>query len=218
MHIESNNIQFSPSDLTVYMDSPFASWMDHLALTNPKLAPTPDEDDDLISTLQKKGFEHELATLASFEDNGSIITDLSKSSDVINDTILAMKSGVDIIYQGALSLHSFRGFVDFLVKVPGNSVFGDFHYEVWDTKLSKSVKSSFVVQLCCFVNFLSPSNILISIDSISSVSVVYFCILVHGIIVPLGINVFIIPPDVSIPTDKLVLSIKTIESSTFCLF
>ena len=146
MHIESNNIQFSPSDLTVYMDSPFASWMDHLALTNPKLAPTPDEDDDLISTLQKKGFEHELATLASFEDNGSIITDLSKSSDVINDTILAMKSGVDIIYQGALSLHSFRGFVDFLVKVPGNSVFGDFHYEVWDTKLSKSVKSSIVVQ------------------------------------------------------------------------
>ena len=154
MHIESNNIQFSPSDLTVYMDSPFASWMDHLALTNPKLAPTPDEDDDLISTLQKKGFEHELATLASFEDNGSIITDLSKSSDVINDTILAMKSGVDIIYQGALSLHSFRGFVDFLVKVPGNSVFGDFHYEVWDTKLSKSVKSSFVVQLCCYTEML----------------------------------------------------------------
>jgi len=35
MYIESDEIIYSPSDLTLYMDSPFASWMDHLALTNP---------------------------------------------------------------------------------------------------------------------------------------------------------------------------------------
>src|SRR5690606_15561396 len=42
----------------------------------------------------------------------------------------------------------------FLLKVSGASLLGDYHYEVWDTKLASSVKPYFVVQLCCYVDML----------------------------------------------------------------
>ncbi|MGL5743353.1 MAG: hypothetical protein ACRCXC_12890 [Legionella sp.] len=52
MHIESNQFVFSPSDLALFMESPFASWMEHLAVSHPDLLPKPDEKDELINVLQ----------------------------------------------------------------------------------------------------------------------------------------------------------------------
>jgi predicted RecB family nuclease len=66
-----------------------------------------------------------------------------------------MRAGYGIIYQAALELSPFRGYVDFLVKVPGSSQLGDYHYEVWDTKLSLKVKPAAVVQLCCYTDMLT---------------------------------------------------------------
>jgi len=40
------------------------------------------------------------------------------------------------------------------VKVVGKSRFGHFHYEVWDTKLAKTVKPYFLIQLCCYADML----------------------------------------------------------------
>ena len=47
---------FSPLDLTIYMDSPFASWMDHYVMLFPEKAPAPDSEDTLNSSLQKRGY------------------------------------------------------------------------------------------------------------------------------------------------------------------
>jgi predicted RecB family nuclease len=69
----------------------------------------------------------------------------------------ALISGADVVYQGFLEQMPFRGLADFLVKVPndkGNSLLGDFHYEVWDTKLSRQAKPHFVIQLCCYADML----------------------------------------------------------------
>lgn len=155
-HPESNHIIFSSSDLTLYMESPFASWMEHLAITHPELLPTPDADDELMTVLQKKGIEHERQILASFQEQGLTIANLSDLADAVSATIAAMKSGTDIIYQGALCLFPLSGRADFLVKIDGHSLLGDFHYEVWDTKLSKLVKPAFIVQLCCYTEMLEP--------------------------------------------------------------
>ena len=65
-----------------------------------------------------------------------------------------MKSGQEVITQGYLSLGQFGGFTDYLVRVPGASNFGDYHYEVWDTKLSKKLKPYFAIQLCCYIEML----------------------------------------------------------------
>ena len=154
MYIDLNHLIFSPSDLTQYMESPFASWMDHLALTHPESLPMPDEVDAMMTLLQQKGVAHELATLALFQASGLTVVDLDKSVDAIESTLSAMRSGVDIIYQATLTRHPFKGKADFLVKINGESLLGDFHYEVWDTKLSKTLKPYFLVQLCCYVDML----------------------------------------------------------------
>ena len=69
-------------------------------------------------------------------------------------TLAAMQLGADVVYQAALSLLPFTGYADFLVKVEGKSRFGDFYYQVWDTKLAKTLKPYVVVQLCCYAEML----------------------------------------------------------------
>lgn len=154
MYMELNKLIFSPSDLTLYMDSHFASWMEHLALINPELLPTADKEDELMGLLQNKGLQHEKEVLNSFVQKGFSVIEITRSSHAQEDTFAAMQSGADIIYQAALSAPPFKGYADFLVKVEGKSQLGDYYYEVWDTKLSKTVKPYFIVQLCCYADML----------------------------------------------------------------
>lgn len=154
MYLESSQIVFSPSDLTQFMDSPFASWMEHVALTHPDLLPVPDENDELLDVLHDMGTQHESAILAAFEASGAVVAKLHKRMDSYQATLDAMKNGVDVIYQAHLELFPFKGYADFLIKVEGKSIFGDYCYEVWDTKLAKSVKPHFLVQLCCYAELL----------------------------------------------------------------
>ncbi len=154
MYLESSQPVFSPSDLTQFMDSPFASWMEHLALTCPHELPMPDKNDELMDVLQSMGHQHESAVLAAFTEQGLSLVNLKKQSDPLEATIAAMKNGVDVIYQASLELSPFRGYADFLIKVEGASRFGDYYYEVWDSKLAKSVKPYFLIQLCCYAEML----------------------------------------------------------------
>ncbi len=154
MYIESNNLVFSPSDLTQFMDSPFASWMEHLALIKPDELPIADENDELMDVLQGMGNQHELTVLDSFKERGLSVAKLSKQTNPLEATFTAMQNGIDIIYQANLELLPFRGYADFLVKVEGQSIFGDYHYEVWDSKLAKTVKPYFLIQLCSYAEML----------------------------------------------------------------
>lgn len=154
MYTDSDQIIYSPSDLKLYMDSPFASWMEHLALTNPELLPSADAEDQLMAVLQDKGIQHEKKILDSFLEENLNIVQISKSPNAQEDTFRAMQSGADIIYQAALSINPFKGYADFLVKVAGKSNLGDFYYEAWDIKRAKSVKPDFIIQLCCYADML----------------------------------------------------------------
>ncbi len=136
------------------MESPFASWMEHAAAIQPDLRSLADERDELMTVLQHKGIEHERSILNSFQKHGLNVISISKHKCPFEDTLAAMRTGADIIYQAALSSSPFKGYADFLVKVEGKSRFGPFHYEVWDTKLAKTVKSSFLIQLCCYAEML----------------------------------------------------------------
>lgn len=154
MYIESNQLVFSPSDLTQFMESPFASWMEHLALTNPDVVTVPDEKDELGEVLQGLGNQHELAVLAAFKEQGLSIADLHHHPEPFKATLEAMQQGREVIYQARLELPPFKGYADFLIKVEGKSCFGDYHYELYDTKLAKSAKPKFLIQLCCYAEML----------------------------------------------------------------
>jgi predicted RecB family nuclease len=128
------------------MASPFASWMGCLALEYPDRSPEPDPADELGGVLQQRGLQHEAHQLQQFREQGFTVADLSEQALGSNSfplrqqaTLEAMRAGYGIIYQAALEQSPFRGYVDFLVKVPGYSQLGDYHYEVWDTKLSLKV-------------------------------------------------------------------------------
>ena len=149
MFKNNHQLIFSPTDLTTYMASPFASWMDRLQNERPNLVLQVDEADPLISTLQAKGIKHEQAMLKIFEAQGLTITKIA-TDNKFSDTVTAMEKGVDIIYQAALRKLPFQGFADFLVKTTTPSALGNYSYEVWDTKLSKDLKPEYVIQLCCY--------------------------------------------------------------------
>lgn len=59
MHKSKQHIQYSPSDLTLYMESPFASWMDRFASEYPGQAPKKNPEDELMKSLAQKGYQQE---------------------------------------------------------------------------------------------------------------------------------------------------------------
>ena len=72
-------------------------------------------------------------------------------------TVTAMESGADVIYQATFFDGRWRGHADFLLKVDTKpSRFGAYHYEVADTKLARHVKASALLQICTYVDMLSP--------------------------------------------------------------
>jgi len=151
---------FSPSDLTLYVASPFASWMNRYVLDNPENVPDKDPEDEFMGVLQNKGYEHEDLLEAQFVEQGLTVLKVEGRDykEQHDKTISAMRDGVAVIVQARLELDLFGGFADFLVRVEGKSNLGDYHYEVWDTKLSRSVKTPHVIQLCCYAEMLQAAQ------------------------------------------------------------
>lgn len=161
MYKQHGQFHFSPSDLTRYMESPFASWMDRFIVERPEQAPEKDPADALMSSLAQKGYAHEDALAATFAEQGLAVVKIEgKSADEKQaSTLEAMHQGVDVIVQARLELVPFGGYADFLVKVQHAedaepSLLGNWHYEVWDTKLANKLKPTFVIQLCCYAQML----------------------------------------------------------------
>ena len=65
----------------------------------------------------------------------------------LEETLAAMRAGVDVIYQAALEDEVWSGRVDFLRQVHVPSELGAWSYEVFDTKLARETK-------CCFSHSL----------------------------------------------------------------
>ncbi|MFO1541194.1 MAG: TM0106 family RecB-like putative nuclease, partial [Chloroflexota bacterium] len=76
-------------------------------------------------------------------------------------TIAAMRAGADVIYQGTFFDGTWVGKADFLLRVDHAageepSAFGPWHYEIADTKLARRVKASAILQVCLYVDLLTP--------------------------------------------------------------
>jgi uncharacterized protein len=134
--------------------------MARYAIEFPEDAPDRDVDDALMALLQQRGYAHEDALETLFLSEGKTLVKIEGGSqeDRTCATIEAMNSGVDVIVQARLVKQPFAGFADFLIKTPGKSNLGDYHYEVWDTKLSSSLKATFVIQLCCYAEMLEAAQ------------------------------------------------------------
>jgi len=127
--------------------------MDRLYLEFPDRV-VPDVPEGIVVTIRAQGIQHEADYLSSLVAKGAAVTDLSENKNNLEPTLLAMHRGDPVIYQAYLSYGDFAGYADFLVRVPGDSRLGQWHYEVHDTKIAREPKPYHLIQLCCYAEML----------------------------------------------------------------
>ncbi len=156
MRKSANTIIYSASDIVYFLECEHISTLDRINLDDP----FPEQAiDPQFELLQAKGSVHERSYFESLKKDGLSVADLSEAGTSVMDkaqaTIEAMKRGCDIIYQATFVNGNFYGHPDFLRKVNSPSVLGSYSYEVIDTKLARSPKAYFVIQLCFYSELLT---------------------------------------------------------------
>ncbi len=145
MRKQAGQIVYSPSDLVRYAVSPFSSWMDRYYLENPG-AVKPDQETEDQRLIAQTGDLHERAMLDEFKSSFSDLVEVSRDdfATASSKTMSVIQARAPIIYQAALRSGQFAGFADFLI------LDGFEQYQVWDTKLARSPKPHYSIQLCCY--------------------------------------------------------------------
>src|SRR5437588_258927 len=118
---------------------------------------------DSTELVARKGSEHEQRYLESLIAQQlhvvtipSSIDGAATASEAAAATEAAMRAGADVIYQAALADGGWRGYADFLERIPRPSpALGDWSYEVIDTKLARRPRPEFIVQLCLYSDLLA---------------------------------------------------------------
>jgi predicted RecB family nuclease len=157
-----NGIQlYSASDICGFLECQHLTALDLQNLVVPK-EKTAASDQNLL--IQEKGLAHEAAFFERLKGQYANVVDIAEGNPNfarrVALTIEAMKAGADIIFQASLQQGAFIGHADFLRKVPQASALGDHSYEVIDTKLAKTAKAKFLVQVALY------SRMLVSIQGV----------------------------------------------------
>jgi predicted RecB family nuclease len=154
MRLADGGLFVSASDLLAFLECGHLSALDlQVASGREAIEPTRTDSTELVA---RKGTEHELRYLQSLIECGLEVVSVphiaggnARFSEALQQTDAAMRAGADVIYQAALADGRWRGFADFLKRLETPSpAFGDWSYEVVDTKLARQPKPEFIVQLC----------------------------------------------------------------------
>lgn len=151
MRSHLDNLLFSATDLVNFLGCAHASSLDRNELVDPGDLRS---EDPIRTMLQDYGHAHEQRYLETLKASGHSVVEIPTKQplDVMAEqTTKAMQNGADVIYQGVLISSPWHGYADFLRKVNGTpSKFGNYSYEVVDTKLSSVAKPKHVFQLCIY--------------------------------------------------------------------
>ncbi len=161
MRLTDARLLLSASDLVAFLECEHLSALDLRVAHGLELVAAPRTD--VMELVARKGDEHERAYLEALVGRGVEVVALPSVHDGVIDqaeavarTEEAMRGGADVIYQAALRHGGWRGFADFLERVPAPSpAFGEHSYEVLDTKLARHAKPRHIVQLCVYSDLLA---------------------------------------------------------------
>lgn len=153
MKKSGDKIVYSPSDLVRYLASPYASWMDRYYMENPD-AITPDEDSEDRKLIAKTGDQHEQAVLEELKAEEGDLIEIERDDVPAAQakTLKAIGAKAPIIYQAALENDRFFGFADFIILDDKG------RYQIWDTKLARSPKPYYAIQLCSYSEMFAAVN------------------------------------------------------------
>ncbi|MCY4675010.1 MAG: TM0106 family RecB-like putative nuclease [Bacteroidetes bacterium] len=141
------------SDLQRFSACKHATHLDLRKARGESIEPEPDSADAKL--LSQLGDEHEQAYLDALRDAGKSVVSIKRGPNAFEQTIAALRNGVDVVYQGALKGGNWQGYVDFLERIEKPSAFGAFSYEVVDTKLKRTPDPKHILQLVIYSDLLA---------------------------------------------------------------
>lgn len=146
---------FSATDLMRFMGCAHATSLDLMRLHGN--GPEPREDSEDAALLQAQGDAHEAAHLARLKAQGRSVVEIMRGDLVANagETLTALQSGPDVVFQGTFLSGSWGGWSDFLERVDRPSDLGPFSYEVTGTKLKRRPHLKHVLQLVLYSDLLT---------------------------------------------------------------
>ena len=147
MRISKNKILYSPTDLNNFVSCKYHIKNDLLA--DEKKFKKREISADLKLRI-KYGIEHETKhfKLLKNKNNPSvIINDKLTDEKRFEATKQALTKGYKLIYKAYFIEKNFRGEADFLLRVNTKSDLGNYSYEVYDTKITKTLRPKHVLQI-----------------------------------------------------------------------
>ena len=146
------DLVFSPTDVTKHLACPHVTTLDLLALAGSGPAPT--APDDSLMLVFGHGVDHERRYLEHLRGQGGRVVEIPSDGSAREATEAALRSGADVVYQGALGQGRWAGYADFLLRVEEPSALGPWRYDVADTKLARRLKVPALIQLATYAEAL----------------------------------------------------------------
>jgi predicted RecB family nuclease len=151
MKKSGTSIRLSASDLSNHLACRHLTALDINVAMGSRTAPAWNSPDAQI--LQERGIAHEEAYVKHLKSTGlAVVSFRTSGSDenLVAETLLAMRGGVDVIVQAAFGDKDWFGRVDVLQKINKPSAIGDWSYEVYDCKLAHETKAATILQLSLY--------------------------------------------------------------------
>ncbi len=157
----AGRLVYSATDLVAFLECAHLANLERAAGLGQLAKPL--RPDPVLDRIAKRGIEHERRFLAALVHEGASVAEIGPDEAASPDdrlihgrdqTLQAMRSGSDVIYQAVLFDGSRLGRADFLRRVDEPSDLGGWSYEVWDTKLARHATAAAVLQLCMYSDLL----------------------------------------------------------------
>ncbi|TFV58995.1 UNVERIFIED_ORG: TM0106 family RecB-like putative nuclease [Bacillus sp. AZ43] len=150
----------SPTDLTQHQECAHLTRL-NLGVADGEWAAPPEQTSAELQFVFDRGMEHEKKYLASLVAAGKSVAEIETAYDFSGrqraeaETVEAMRSGVDVVYQGTFFDGAWGGQADFLLRVERPSLLGDWSYEIADTKLARKLKVAALLQMATYAERLA---------------------------------------------------------------
>jgi predicted RecB family nuclease len=153
--LEAGRLRLSATDLANHLACRHLTALDRAVAEG--RAPAPAWRDPSLALLRERGAAHEAAYVAHLRAAGVDVVELADvdPGEAASRTAAAMAAGAGAIVQAALADGAWSGRADLLVRVAGRSRWGDWAYEVHDTKLALETRAGTILQLCLYTDLVA---------------------------------------------------------------
>jgi predicted RecB family nuclease len=162
MRLEGTELSLSATDLSNFLGCRHRTALDMAAVHGHRKRRHFGMD-PLLEVLIARGNAHEKQFVDALVAEGKRVVDLTPFKtrprrDHVDATVETMRTGCDVIVQGALRDTCWFGYPDVLVRVGKPSDLGDWSYEVLDTKLARETRAGTILQLGLYTEMLGVAQ------------------------------------------------------------